>query len=197
MFFFTLVLCKAVHALFDHEEGGPFGCVGQHREQIGVAAGGNELLGPADAVAGHLSGVVQHRIGLGLEGRQIAACAWFGHGIGHQSAAFGNGAQPLLLLLRGGPHQDGIGAQLNGEKGGGDSQADLGHFLGNSATIARTAAHTAIFFRDKEQLQTDFRPQHFAHHLLWEKFAMVPIQNILFGQQLFAKLADCFHHHLT
>jgi hypothetical protein len=139
------------------------------------------LLVAVDAVAGDAAGGVRHRLGLGLEGGDIAARVRFGDRIGHEGLACGDLAEPFALLILGRPDNDGVGPQLDGEESRGDAEANLGHFAGNRATVARPATQAAVGFRNHQQLQTDLGPQHLTDDVLGEDLFAVEFEDARLG----------------
>jgi len=76
------------------------------------------------------------------------------------------------------------------------AQADFAHFPHDSAAVSCSAAHAAVFFGDKKELQTDFRGQHFPDTFFRENFLFIIFQNFLFCQKPFSELPDGVRDHL-
>lgn len=191
----AFALIESLCALLDDEKGRAFGGFGQQGNEIGITAGGDELLVAVDPVAGDFSGVIGYRIGRGLQGGQIAAGIRLGHRIGHQGIAVGDGAQPFLFLLFGTPFQQRIGAQLDRKETGSNTQAYFGHLAGDGAAVSRTAADAAIFLRNENQLQTDFGTQHLADLFFRENIQFVELLNFLLGEHFLFQIPDRIQDH--
>ena len=196
MLFLPLVLFKALGALFHHEKGGSFGRLGQYGDEVGVAAGGDELLRAVDPVTGKLAGIIHHRFGLGFERCQVAARLGFGYCVGHQALALGDGAQPFFFLGFGTADDDGIRTELDGEKGRAHAQADLAHFPGDDAAVHGAAAHAAVGFGDEKQLESDVGAQHLPDGGFGKNFIAVPFKDGFFGEQAIGQLVNGIDHHL-
>ena len=106
-------------------------------------------------------------------------------------------AEPLLLLLVGGAHQDGVGAQMDGQEAGRHAQADLGHLFGDRGDVAGAAAHAAVFLGDEEQLQADLGTEQFADGLFRKDLLGVPLAQLLGRQHALADLREQIEDHFT
>ena len=188
---------EARGALLDDEEGGAFRRVGEHGEEVGVAAVGDELLAAVDGVADDGAVVAGDRRGRGLEALEVAAGLRLGDPVGHDGAFFGQLAEPLLFLLVGGAHQDGVGAQVDGQEGRRHAQADLGHLFGDRRDVAGAAAHAAELFGDEEQLQADLGAEQFADGFFREGLVRVPLPQFLRRQHALTYLREQIEHHFT
>ncbi len=147
--FFALCLLEPRRSLFDDKEGGTFGCVRKERDKVGVSAGGNKNFAAVDGIPGDLPGIILDGLRGRLQSLEVAAGIRLRYGIGHQGAAVGDGAEPLFLLRFRTAHQQGIRPELNGKKGRGNSQADLGNLPDHRAAVAGAAADPSIRFRDE------------------------------------------------
>ena len=165
-------------ALLDDEEGWAFGRLGQDGQEIGVPAVGNELLGTVDDVTGDGAVVVHDGRGRGLQIGEVASGFGLGDGVRHDRALLSQLAEPFLLLGFGRADQDGVGSQMDGQKGRAHSQADLGHLLGESGHVAGAAAHPPVLLRDEEKLQADLRAEKLPDLRLWEYLAFVPLSQL-------------------
>ena len=61
-------------------------------------------------------------------------------------------SSPFLFLRVGGTHQDGIGAEVDGQEGRRHAQADLGHLFGHRRDVSSAAAHAPVLLGDEEKL---------------------------------------------
>ena len=113
------------------------------------------------------------------------------------AAFLGQLAEPLLLLLVGGAHQDGVGAQMDGQEGGGHAQADLGHLLGDRRDVAGAAAHAPVLLGDEEQLQADLGPEQLADGFFGEDLLCVPLAQLLRRQHALPDLREQIEDHFT
>ena len=196
MLFFPFPRSVAVSASFHDKKSGPFGCSGQNGDKIRVQAGGNELLAAVYFVSDDVTGIIGHRIGLGLDGNHIAAGIRLSDRIGNQGLACCNGTEPFLLLLFGACDDDRIGTQLNGKKSGGDTQANFGHLPDHRTAVPCAAPHPAVSLRQHQQLQSDFRTQHFADGFFREYLLTVVLQYFLLGQKPLSQLGNGIQNHL-
>ena len=188
---------EARHVLLDDEEGRAVGRLGEYRQEVGIAAVGDELLVAADAVAGDGAVVADDRSGGGGESGEVAARLGLGDRVGDDGALLGKPAQPLLLLLVGAAHQDGVGPQVDDEEPGADAEADLAHLLGDGGHVAGAAAHAAVLLGYEQQLQTDVGSQQLADDLLGEDLLGVPFADLLGRQHALTDLREEVENDLT
>ncbi len=181
---------EAGHILVDHEEGRATGGLREHREEVGIAAVGYELLVAADAVAGHHAVVTDDRSGRGGEGGEVTASLGLGDRISDDGTLFGETAEPLLPLLVGAADQDGVGTQMDDEKAGGDAEADLAELLRDRGHVAGAAAHAAVLLGQEEELQADLGPQELADGFLGKDLLRVPFADLLGGEHTLADLGE-------
>ena len=182
-------------ALLDEKEGRSVGGRGQHRVELGEAAVGDELLGAVDLVALELA-VLDHALGLGADGRQLAARQRLGHGVGDDQPLVADAAKPVLALLLGGAHHDGIGAEEDGEKGGGHAEVEASHVLGHAVHVVGRAAEPAQLLGNEQQVQADLRPKQLLDEPERELVLLVEVEANLGGQLLLAERPDGVEKHL-
>ena len=145
-------------ALLDQKEGRSVGSRGQHRVKLGETAVGDELLGAVDFVALELA-VFEHPVGLGSNGRQLAARQRLGHGVGDDQTLVADAAKPVLALLLGGAHHDGIGAEKDGEKGRGHAEVEAGHLLGHAVDVVGRASEPTQLLGNEQEVKPDLRAE--------------------------------------
>ena len=149
---------EAGRPLFHREEGGTFGRHGQHGVQRRDSAVRNELLGAVDLVTFDFT-VLHHPLGLGADGGKLAAGQGLGNRVRDNQALVADALKPMIALLLGGPHHDGIGAKEDGEERGGHAQIQAGHGLGHAVHVVRRPAETAQILGDEEQVHADIWAQ--------------------------------------
>ena len=151
MLVFRLAVREALGALFHDEPARPAGSVGQDGVRVGDAAVADPLLAAGDLVPVNAA-VLDHRLGRGLQGAEVAAGFRLGGAVGEQHAFFGDAASSNLLLLRRGADADRVAAQEGGQHGCGHAQVDARHLFADAVDVERAAAHAAEFFGNEQEL---------------------------------------------
>ncbi len=102
----------------------------------------------------------------------------------------------MLALLVGRAHDDGIGAEEDGEKRRRHAEVQAGHVLGYAVHVVGRAAKPTQFLGNEEKVQTDLRPQQFLDKTKGKLVLLVEFETHLGRQLLLAERPDGVEQHL-
>ena len=123
---------------------------------------------PSSSVTGVAVVVMRAEVGAGIR---------LGRPVGEHDALLGDGPEPLLLLLLGGPDDDGVRAEEGREHGCGEADVLACHHLADPVGVERAAVHPAVLLGDEDQLHAEgHRVGHGAHDVLGAAVLVVELE---------------------
>ncbi len=181
--------------LLDQEEGRTVGRGRQHRVKLSVTAVRNELLGAVDLVALELA-VLDDPVGLGANRGKLAPGQRLGDGVGDNQAFIADATKPVIALLFRRAHDDGIGAEKNGQECGGHAEIQARHIFGNAVHVVGRASESSQLFRNKQQVQPNLGTQELLDESQRKLVLLVEVEAYFCGQLLLSERPDGVEKHL-